>query len=190
MDATFPGSVVPRQGKSAGEFLSGLFFATKGLMLLQVREITGLDTPALQNWVGRGFVPRPVEKRYTANHLARIMLINMLRPVAKLEHIDKILEYLNGDPEDSSDDVIPESALYVSVCNILDRVDFETVLTEETLDPIVNEEIGDYREPFSGAREKLIYSIKVILLYYAAAVVKVRADKMLCKIGIVDETEE
>lgn len=186
MDTTFPGSVVPRQGKTAGEFLAGLFFATKGIMLLQVREITGLDTPVIQNWVGRGWVQKPVEKRYSANHLARIMLINMLRPVAKLEHIANILSFINGITGDSTDDIIPEATLYIYVCDILDRVDFETVLTEEELEPVIEEEISDYLEPYPGARGKLIEGIKLILIYYAAAVVKVRADRMLYDLGLAD----
>lgn len=184
MDTTFPGSTVPRQGKTAEEFLSGLFFATKGIMLQQVREITGLDTPAIQNWIGRGWVQKPVEKRYSADHLARIMLINMLRPVAKLEHIANILAFINGIAGDSSDDIIPEAALYIYVCDILDEVDFETVLTEEVLEPVIEDRISDYAEPIPGAREKLIAGIKLIILYYAAAVVKVRADRMLQGLGL------
>lgn len=186
MNATFPGSVVARQGKTASEFLAGMFFATKGIMLLQVREITGLDTPVIQNWVGRGWIPKPVDKRYSANHLARIMLINMLRPVAKLEHIAHILSFINGDAENRSDDIIPEASLYIYVCDILDRVDFETVLTNDALERLIESQIGDYREPFDGAREKLISGIKLILMYYAAAVVKVRADRMLKELGLAD----
>lgn len=187
MNATFPGSVVPRQGKTADEFLSGLFFATKGLMLLQVREITGLDTPVIQNWVNRGWVQKPVEKRYSANHLARIMLINMLRPVVKLEHIAKILAFINGDADDVTDDIIPEAALYTYVCDILDRADFETVLTDELLIPVIEERIGDYSEPFPGARDKLIAGIKLVIHYYAAALLKVRADRMLSSLGLADD---
>ncbi len=186
MDATFPGSVIPRQGKSAQEFLEGLFFATKGIMLLQVREITGLDTPVIQNWVSRGWVQKPVEKRYSADHLARIMLINMLRPVAKLEHVAQILAYINGDAGNSADDIIPESTLYIYVCDILDQVDFETVLTEQELRSVIEAKIGDYREPFAGAREKLIGGIQLILLYYAAAILKVRADRMIGQLSIAE----
>lgn len=186
MEASFPGSVVPRRGKTAEEFLSGLFFATKGIMLLQVREITGLDTPVIQNWVGRGWVQKPVEKRYSADHLARIMIINMLRPAARLEHIARILAFINGDADDRADDIIPESTLYIYLCDILDRVDFETVLTDEALEPIIEAHVGDYREPFPGAKEKLVTGIKIILIYYAAVVVKVRADRMLTGLGLGD----
>lgn len=189
MDSKFPGSVVDRQGKSAREFLDGLFFATKGMMLLQVREITGLDTPAIQNWIGRGWVQKPVDKRYGVNHLARILLINMLRSVTKLETIGQILGYINGDAECREDDSIPESELYICVCNILDTVDFETVLTDEKLEKIIEEQLVNYTEPFAGARKKLVDGIKIILLYYAAALIKVRADKMIDTLGIAASEE-
>ncbi len=188
MDITFPGTIIPRQGKTAEQFLSGLFFATKGIMLVQVREITGLDTPAIQNWVNRGWVQKTVEKRYTADHLARIMLINMLRRTARLEHIAQILTYINGDPDDSLDDAIPDSLLYICVCDILDNVDFETVLSDKDITETISARIGDYEEPFPGAREKLITGIRVILLYYAAAVVKTRADRALTSLGIVPDS--
>ena len=187
MDSTFPGSVVERQGKSAEEFLSGLFFATKGIMLAQVREITGLDTPVIQNWIGRGWVQKPVDKRYSANHLSRIMLINMLRSVTKLENIAFIMTYINGDAECREDDSIPESQLYIYVCDILDTVDFETVLSDELLTKIIEKHIEGYSEPFAGAREKLIFGIKIILHYYAAAIIKVRADKMVDELGFCGE---
>ncbi len=188
MNTTFPGSIVQRKGKSAAEFLQGLFFATKGIMLVQVREITGLDTPLLQNWVGRGWVPKPVEKRYSANHLARIMLINMMRPAAKLENIDRILNFINGDSE-GKEAIIPEAELYIYICDILDNVDFETVLTDSVLDPIINDKLACYKESFPEFKEKLALGIKLIILYYASALVKVRADRILRSLGIAKEEE-
>lgn len=188
MDSKFPGSVVDRQGKTAREFLEGLFFATGGMMLLQVREITGLDTPAIQNWIGRGWVQKPIDKRYGKDHLARILLINMLRSVTRLETIGQILSYINGDAECREDDSIAESELYICVCDILDTVDFETVLTDEKLQGIIEAHLTDYVEPFAGAREKLITGIRIILLYYAAALIKVQADRMTGALGLDEAT--
>lgn len=176
MDSCFPGTIIKRQGKNAEEFLSGLFFATKGIMLLQVREITGLDAPVIQNWVNRGWVQKPEQKRYSANHLARIMIINMLRDVTRLENVDNILTYINGNANSREDDIISESELYIYLCNILDQINFETILSDEQFDEIVTRTVYDYDEPFAGAHEKLINGIKIILTYYAAALIKVRGD--------------
>lgn len=177
MKPHFPGSVIERREKSAAEFLNGLFFATKGLMLSQVKEITGLDTPAIQNWVGRGWVEKPVDKRYSENHLARILIINMLRDVTKLENVAGILTYINGSADNREDDIISEARLYIYLCDILDVLDYETLLTPGGAEGVIEKHVADYREPFSGAHEKLINGIKLILTYYAASLVKVRADE-------------
>lgn len=177
MEPHFPGSVIERRGKNAAEFFSGLFFATKGLMLSQVKEITGLDTPAIQNWVGRGWVAKPVEKRYSENHLARILIINMLRDVTRLENVAGILTYINGNADSSEDDIISEAQLYIYLCDILDVIDFDTVLSPQGTERVIKKRVQDYREPVYGAREKLVQAIRLILTYYACSLVKVRADE-------------
>jgi len=176
MDSNFPGTIVSRQGKSAEEFLSGLFFATKGIMLLQVKEITGLETPVIQNWVGRGLLQNPVEKRYSANHLARIMIINMLRNVTRLDIIVRILEYINGDP---NDDIISETELYIDVCGILDEIDYETVFSDSKLDKVIEKYTAKHSQCSSAAKKRLQGGMKTILTYYAASIIKVRADKRM-----------
>lgn len=187
IEAVFPGTVVPRRGKTAEAFFDSLYFATKGLMLLQLREITGLDTPVIQNWIGRGWVQKPVAKRYSADHLARIMLINMLRPAARLESIARILSFLNGDTDDARDDAMPEAKLYCIVCDILDTVDFETVLDDEKLLPVIHAHLSGYREPFPGARARLAVGIRLVLLYYASAVIRLRADRALASAGLASD---
>lgn len=177
----FPGTVVERHNKTSKEFLFGVFSSTKGLILAQVREITGLDTPAIQNWINRGWVQKPVEKRYSINHLARILIINMLRDVMKLEDIAALTTYINGNTEDITDDIITESRLYNYVCDILDHVDYDVILTETELRKVITDTICDYEEPQIGARDKLINGLEIILVYYAAAIVKVRADKIYNK---------
>ncbi|MBE6884987.1 MAG: DUF1836 domain-containing protein [Ruminococcaceae bacterium] len=186
MNVCFPGTLVPRKGKKAGELFEGLFFATKGITLSQVREITGLDTTSIQNWVGRGWVPRPVDKRYSANHLARIILINMLRNVTRLENVAKIMTYINGSPECREDDVISETELYIAVCDILDKADYETILSPGALNNMISHTltVRGYIEPFPGGRTRLENGIKLILFYYSASIIKVRADRLSQELGL------
>lgn len=185
MDAYFPGTTIKRKGKSAKEFLDGLFFATNGLVLSQVREIVALDTPVIQNWINRGWVQKPVDKRrYTEDHLARIILINMLRDVTRLEVVVNILSYINGNVDSTEDDIISDSELYIYICNILDIVDYDIVFSERELDKVVEKTISNYKEPFVGAKDRLKNGIKIILIYYAAALVKVRADRKCEELGL------
>ena len=70
----FPGTVTEKNGRSAKELFEDVFEKNDGIMLMTVRNITGLDTPTLQNWVHRGWVKRPVHKKYSVDHLARIQI--------------------------------------------------------------------------------------------------------------------
>ena len=169
MKQTYPGTVIEKTNKSAGEFLFSIFALTKGLTLAQVREITGLDTPAIQNWVNRGWVAHPVEKRYSVEHLARILIINMLRDVMRFEAIGTVLSHINGDADDKSDDIISESKLYVYIC--------EAVVKNEPLEKVVS----DYTPNVAGAKERLITVLEIILSYYKAAQMRKSADELFSK---------
>ena len=182
--AIFPGTVVPRAGKSAAEFFNTVFFATKGIMLFQLSELTGLDGNTIQNWVVRGWVQAPVGKRYSADQLARVMLINMLKGVTRLETIGNILTYINGELESREDDLVGESQLYIYICDILDKIGFDDILDPLAMGRLVEEEISAYREPVPGGGEKLRNTIKLVLTYYAAALMKQRADQYAAALGL------
>lgn len=178
MKPLFPGTVVERGGRQADEFLSGVFSATKGLMLAQVREITGLDTPAIQNWINRGWVQKPVNKRYDADQVARIIILNMLRDVMQLDRIAALLSYIDGEPGNANGHIISEAKLYGYLCVILDKADFETVLSDDVFTRVIEQAIRDYREPVRGARKRLTEGIRMILIYYASSVIKRKADEL------------
>lgn len=182
MKSYFPGTIVERGEQDARSFLFSIFAVTKGLMLAQVREITGLDTPVIQNWINRGWVARPVEKRYSMEHLARIMIINMLRDVMKLDHISVLLTFINGQTEDTSDSIVCEADLYCYLCSVLDKVSFEEVLSEREFVSIIERETADYQEPWPGAKQRLVDGMRVILIYYAASIVKKKADGLYSRV--------
>ena len=116
---TVPGTVFPADDIAAegGEaFLDKVFYVSDGVMLSTVREITGQDTMALQNWVKRKWVPNPVKKTYDRERLARILIINALRDTLQIARILYLLKYINGtEPEDR---IIPESRLYGLFCRV------------------------------------------------------------------------
>lgn len=109
-----PGTVLPRSEDTVchiDQMISGLFLAGD-LQLAQVSAITGIPGYMIQNWVKRGYLPPPQEKKYTQNQLCRILCINSLRGCLTMEQITKVLEAINGRLDDESDDCIPDSALY------------------------------------------------------------------------------
>lgn len=175
-----PGTVLKVENGVIGlDFLNGIFRATSGLMLSQVREITGLDSPAIQNWIKRGWVSPPVNRRYDKNQLARILIINMLREVMQLEQITFLLTYLNGDVNDKEDDIIPESVLYDYICKILQDYCGHDVLCRQKLRAAVESATCDYVEPIPGAALRLRQSLEIILLAFAAAQIKNKAGELL-----------
>lgn len=183
MAICFPGTVIERKDLTSREFF-GVFRVTKGLMLAQVREITGLDTTTIQNWINRGWVKNPVDKRYSENQLASILLIYMLRDVMKLDHIAKLFDYLKKKEFGDSEEVllISEAELYHYVCDMLDYIDYDIILTPKALEKAILMTLSTYVEPYEGAKGRLVNVLKIILVYYASAIVKHKADSIFTDI--------
>ena len=120
-----PGTLMDKvkMGNVTGmEFLEKIFYITDGIMLSQIRALSGIDGSTLQNWTKRGWVSNAHNKRYDINQLSRILIINMMRESMQLERIAQLLTYVNGRAGDVSDDIIPESELYDYLCRVIDEL--------------------------------------------------------------------
>ena len=165
--------------KKVGSRIEPVFKATGGLTLAQVREITGLETTTIQNWVKRGWVMKPENKRYKERHVIRIILINSIRGSIQIEKIIRLMEYINGDVEDTSDDLVPDSTLFnlffktVWLCQ-RDNLNSE----EEMLGAIENETQGiDYLN--SEGKERLSKALLIMTLAYQSAVMRQKAERII-----------
>lgn len=159
-------------GATGAEFLDKIFYISDGIMLSYIREISGIDGTTLQNWVKRGWVLNPVNKLYSKEQVARILIINMVRDTMQLSRITFLLQYINGNVSDRSDDIISESKLYDYICRTISEVGSN----DGELETIISEVTSDYRDRFEGAGERLRHAIKIILLAYKASVFKASAD--------------
>ena len=86
-DALIPGTKLKKSdmGNVTGlEFLSKVFFISEGVMLSQIREVSGIDGSTLQNWTKRGWVANARLKKYNIDQVAHILIINMLRSCIQL----------------------------------------------------------------------------------------------------------
>lgn len=168
-----PGTVLSKKdlGNVSGiEFLNKIFFVSNGVMLSQLREISGVDGSTLQNWVKRGWIGNTVNKRYSKDQLARILIINMMRSSMMLERIDFILHYINGTIDDKSDDIISEAELYGYICDIYDSFTDSELHTGEELRELINKVTTEkYVEPCEGAKERLDKALEIILVAYFAS---------------------
>ncbi len=179
MERTHPGTraVLSEENPAVGlKFLSGVFAVTSGLTLSQVKELSGVEAPALQNWIKRGWVSSPVGKRYNIDQVARILIINMLRDTLQMEKIAFLLSYINGSVYSREDDIIPESQLYDYICRIIFTFDGEHPPDSETLRLSILEQTRDYEERLPGSGVRLRKALQVILLSYFAARLKGRAE--------------
>ena len=181
-DSLIPGTKLKKNdmGNVTGlEFLSKVFYISEGVMLSQIREVSGIDGSTLQNWTKRGWVANARLKKYNIDQVAHILIINMLRSCIQLDRIALLLHYINGRIDDKSDDIIRDSVLYDYICRILDNLMQQDVCSMASIKTVIREQIADYEEAMPGARDRLANALEIIVVAYYAALIKRRSDEML-----------
>ena len=181
-DSLIPGTKLKKNdmGNVTGlEFLSKVFYISEGVMLSQIREVSGIDGSTLQNWTKRGWVANARLKKYNIDQVAHILIINMLRSCIQLDKIALLLHYINGKIDDKSDDIIRDSVLYDYICRILDNLMQQDVCSMASIKDVIREQIADYEEAMPGARDRLANALEIIVVAYYAALIKRRSDEML-----------
>ena len=164
-------------------FLKKVFFVSEGVMLTQIRDISGIDSSTLQNWTKRGWVANARLKKYNMDQVAHILIINMLRSCMQLEHIAFLILYINGSVEDRSDDIITDSQLYDYICRILEHIINTGDCSLEEIADCVSNITADYVEPVEGARERLNRALEIIVVTYYSTLLKRRATTLLENLG-------
>ena len=179
-----PGTVFPVEdvGREGGRaFFDKVFFVSEHIMLSHIREITGLDAMALQNWVKRKWVPNPEKKYYGREHLARFLIINMLRDTLQIARIMYLLRYLNGT--EPGDAVIPESELYHYVCRCMALLTGPDPVSPDKMDELVDRAAADFVPKTADASRRLRETLKIMTTAAFAARLKEDADRVLDEIG-------
>ena len=184
-DSLIPGTKLKKNdmGNVTGlEFLSKVFYISEGVMLSQIREVSGIDGSTLQNWTKRGWVANARLKKYNIDQVAHILIINMLRSCIQLDHIAFLLQYINGKIDDKSDDIIRDSVLYDYICRILETLTRKDVATKASITEVIRDQISDYKEAMAGARDRLANALEIIVTAYYAALIKRSSDEMLANL--------
>lgn len=188
VDASIPGTRLKKtdMGNVTGlAFLSKIFYITDGVMMSQIREISGIDSSTLQNWTKRGWVENSRCKRYNIDQVAHILIINMLRSCMQLEQIAFLIRYINGKVDDRSDDIIKDSILYDYICRILDEIMAENEQMElKTLRSTIERTTSDYNEKVTGARARLVKALEIIIIAYYASIVRRASEEKLAALMI------
>ena len=174
MKWTIPGTTIqidPQETGHISEIFSSMFLAGD-IQLSQVCSISGLEPYAVQNWVKRGYLTPPVKKRYNLEQLCRILTINMLKPALALEQICGLLQYINGDLDDQSDDLIDDSQLYFLFLHMAAHC------RQNNQEDKLSEILADYKEPIPGARERVEKVVRIMLTAWAASQLRLTAERM------------
>ncbi len=189
-DSLIPGTKLRREqmdGLTGMAFLSKIFFISDGVMLTQIRDVSGIDGSTLQNWTKRGWVPISKNKKYDIDQVAYILIINMLRSCMPLEKIAFLLEYINGNLNDKSDDIIRASALYDYICRILDALVEQNQCSFSSIRTVIENETKGYTEVMEGARERLTDALEAIVVAYYATLIKQHSDALVNRLVATHE---
>lgn len=181
-DELIPGTKLFRAemgGVTGLDFLNKMFFISNGVMLSQIREVSGIDGSTLQNWTKRGWVENSRLKKYDINQVAHILIINMLRSCMQLDKIAFLIQYINGKIDDKNDDIIEDSVLYDYICKILDKLMTYEVCSLGSIRGAIIEVTDGYKENIVGAKNRLTNALEIIVVAYYASLIKSYADDML-----------
>lgn len=170
-----PGTVLEFKKSAAQDcysVIAPLLTVTGGLTLSQVKAVTGLHASTIQNWVKRGWVKNPENKRYCEEQLIRIILINMMRGSMQMEQIAFLMSYINGSVEDRSDDILPDRELFNILCSIIYACDSHSVTDARYLDKKIDESISRAQIFDDTSKKKLKAAIKAMVLAYISSKIR------------------
>ena len=169
--------------RSNADRTDGLFqsmFLAGGLTLSQVSSVTGLESYTIQNWVKRGYLPPPQNKRYNQEQLCRIIIINMLKGALPLEQICHLISYINGSLTDESDDIIDDAILYFKFVSLAARA--RHIGGSKEWGEALEEVMENYAEPYPGAKEKVTKVLRIMLTAWIASRLKTQSDEMIAQL--------
>ena len=179
MNWTIPGTTLTDQRTNADhveEMFHSMFLAG-GMVLSQVSAVTGLEAYTIQNWVKRGFLAPPKNKKYDLEQVCRIITINMLKGALPLEKICGMLSYINGDLTDEADDIIDDAVLYFMFVKLAARA--RHIGGTQNWDDALEEATASYVEPYPGARERVTRVLRTMLMAWIASRFKQQVDEMV-----------
>lgn len=181
MEWILPGTVLSVDAdrpQAAEEVFSSLFLAG-GLVLSQVTQVTGLEPYIIQNWVRRGFLAPPKQRKYTRRQLSRILMINALKSTLSIEQICKLLSYINGALDDEGDDTIDDTELYGAFVLVAGNVQKHDLTSESEMNRLIADGLKDYKEPIPGAKKRIEQALRIMITAWRAAQLQTKAQSMM-----------
>ena len=175
-----PGTTLPYDEEEGSAFqpIRKMILQAGGFSLSQLCSLTGLEGTTIQNWVKRGWVPKPRrDKRYAERQTARILLICALRDGLQIERIAALADSVNvaaghGCPEQEN-----EPLLYDCFARTVCRLSAEKGLTEQKIAQAVQAALHGFRGFAPGSEEWVARVLAVMAVAYFAAVLQHKAEE-------------
>lgn len=179
---TIPGTILqgPRTDAVHIHQQFGAMFLGGGVVLSQVTALTGLESHSIQNWVKRGFLRPPVQKRYDIDQLCRIATIHALNGILNMDRICGLLSYVNGQLDDDSDNLIRDSELYFLFVRLAARA--RELYNAEDRDALLDQALDSYQAPTPDARRRVKNVLRIMLTAWLAARMQQEAENMIITI--------
>ena len=182
MDWTIPGTTIcgsRAEVEASIRQIEGMFLGG-GMIRSQLASASGVEPHDIQNWVKRGFLASPVNKRYSMEQFCRIVTINMLRTAMSMEKICSLLAYVNGRLDDESDDLIDDTVLYFMFLRLAARA--RHIGGTESWDTAIADILKDYVEPVPGAKKRIDQVLRIMLTAWIGVQTIRRAEQMLLEL--------
>ena len=182
MEWTIPGTAI-RGSRAEVEAsirqIEGMFLGG-GMIRSQLASVSGVEPHDIQNWVKRGFLASPVNKRYSIQQFSRIVTINMLRTAMPMERICSLLTYVNGRLDDTSDDLIDDTVLYFMFLRLAARA--RHIGGKDSWEVAIADILKDYVEPIPGAKKRIDQVLRIMLTAWIGVQTIRRAEQMLLEL--------
>ena len=182
MEWTIPGTVLTgarEDVENSIRQIEGMFLGG-GMIRSQLASVSGVEAHDIQNWVKRGFLSSPVNKRYSIQQFSRIVTINMLRSAMTMDKICSLLTYVNGELDDESDDIIDDTVLYFMFLRLAARA--RHIGGTDSWDEAIADILRDYAEPVPGAKERIDQVLRIMLTAWIGVRTIQRAEQMLVEL--------
>ena len=179
MEWTIPGTVLTGSREDVDDSIRRIegMFLGGGMIRSQMASVSGVEAHDIQNWVKRGFLSSPVNKRYSCNQFCRIVTINMLRSAMTMDKICSLLTYVNGELDDESDDLITDTKLYFMFLRLAARA--RHIGGTESWDTTIADILKDYVEPVPGAKKRIDQVLRIMLTAWIGVRTIQKAEQML-----------
>ena len=179
MEWTIPGTTI--RGSRADieasiRQIEGMFLGG-GMIRSQLASVSGVEPHDIQNWVKRGFLSSPVNKRYSCRQFCRIVTINMLRTAMPMDRICSLLAYINGKLDDESDDLIDDTVLYFMFLRLAARA--RHIGGKDSWDIAIADILSNYDEPTPRAKQRIDRVLRIMLTAWIGVQTIRRAEQML-----------